>query len=446
MMALTEASKVLNGTLQGENRSFSNVSTDTRHIQAGDLYVALHGENFDGHDYIEQAKQAGAVAAVVEKNTTSSLPLIKVENTRKALGELAAEKRRNFTGKLVAVTGSNGKTTVKEMLTAITEKQGTVLATQGNFNNDIGLPLTLLRMQQEDFAIIEMGANHHGEILNLTSIARPDVALINNAAQSHLEGFGSVKGVAEAKGEIYQGLNETGTAVINLDDAFSSYWLELAKDKKCVTFSMLKKDADVFGEWKHTETGGELSVKVDEKTFTVNLNVFGLHNGMNALAAVAVSRELGISNKNIQAGLSCFSAVKGRLNFHKLKNNVTLIDDTYNANPSSLFAGIQVLCELPGDSWLVLGDMGELGDDTQRIHFDVGLYARKSGVTRLLTVGESSHYAAEAFGDGAIQFSTKNEMVSFIQQNQSEALGILVKGSRFMKMEQVVELLIKGAI
>jgi len=443
MMSLAQASKVLNGTMSGESVDFSAVSIDTRSLKSGDLYVALHGDRFDGHDYIEQAKQAGAVAAIVHKDVNTCLPVIKVENTRKALGELAAAWRQAFCGKVAAITGSNGKTTVKEMLALIAAKQGSVLSTRGNFNNDIGLPLTLLRIKHEDFAVIEMGANHLGEISGLTNITRPDVALINNAGQSHLEGFGSLKGVAQAKGEIFQGLSDDGIGVVNKDDEFSEYWCALLGNKKRIEFSMKDVTADVYGEWHQTESGGNLKVNVCGDELSVNLKVHGMHNAMNALAAIAVTEALSIDHKYIAQALNEFEAVKGRLNFHKVSENLTVIDDTYNANPASLLAGINVLKELPGEHWLVLGDMGELGDDEQSIHFNAGTEAKKSGVARLLAIGESSVHAAQAFGEKAKVFKDKEELISFIRQHQSGKLGVLIKGSRFMHMEQIVESLVK---
>jgi len=446
MMVLEQATKILNGSRVGENVNFSHISTDTRTLQSGDLYIALHGDLFDGHDYIKQAEQAGAAAVIVHKNIKTDLPFIKVEDTRKALGMLAGAKREAFKGKVVGITGSNGKTTVKEMVSTIVAKQGKVLATQGNFNNDIGLPLTLLRMQQEDFAVIEMGANHAGEIAYLTSITKPDVVLINNAAAAHLEGFGSLQGVAQAKAEIYQGLSEDGIAVVNKDDAFFDYWRGLIENKKIITFSMRDKAADVYGEWQPTESANVLKVIASGKELKINLKVYGLHNAMNALAAISIADALDIKHEYISTALNDFTAVKGRLDFHKINENLTVIDDTYNANAASLFAGIDVLKEQPGNHWLVLGDMGELGDDKQRIHIDAGIKARKSGVSRLLALGEASRYAVEAFGENAQSFKNKNELVSFIKQHQPENLVILVKGSRFMQMEQIVESIIKGSI
>ncbi len=450
MMALKQAAKILNGSCTGENVRFLSVSTDTRNLQAGDLYIALHGDSFDGHDYIKQAQQAGAVAAVVHKEIITDLPLIKVENTRIALGKLAAEKRKEFRGKVAGITGSNGKTTVKEMLSAIVEKQGSVLATQGNFNNDIGLPLTLLRMQQEDFAVIEMGANHAGEIAYLTSITQPDVVLINNAAAAHLEGFGSLKGVAEAKGEIYQGLSEQGIAVINKDDAYADYWKSLTENKRTIEFSMQDKSADIYGQWQSNELGNIITVNVFGNELKIRLKVYGAHNVMNALAAISVAEALQVKHEFIVQALEEFSAVKGRLKFYKADENLTVIDDTYNANAASLFAGIDVLVEQPGEHWLVLGDMGELGDDEQRIHFDAGMKARKSGVNRLLVLGEASRHAGEAFGENSTHFESKDELILFIKKQQQKEPAkkrvILVKGSRFMQMEQIVESIIKGSI
>jgi UDP-N-acetylmuramoyl-tripeptide--D-alanyl-D-alanine ligase len=445
MMALAQATKILNGTLSGEDASFTQVSTDTRSLKMGDLYIALNGESFDGHDYISKAEQAGAIGVVAHKEINSSLPVINVDDTRKALGLLGAAWRQKFSGKVAAITGSNGKTTVKEMLSEIVALQGKVLATQGNFNNDIGLPLTLLRLQKEDFAIIEMGANHPGEIAYLALLTQPDVVLINNASQAHLEGFGSLKGVAQAKGEIYQGLSTAGVAVINKDDAFSDYWHELANDKKIINFSMRNKSADVFGKWRQETFGGNLQVVINAEVLSINLKVHGLHNAMNALAAVAVAQALQIKHKYIVQALNDFSAVKGRLNFHKVDKALTLIDDTYNANPASLSAGIDVLKALPGEHWLVLGDMGELGSDAQKIHFDAGVKARASGVTRLLTIGDATQNAVKAFGENAKNFKNKDELILFIKHHRSEELVILVKGSRFMHMELIVESLIKGS-
>jgi len=444
-MALLQASEILNGTMQGGDVEFSAVSTDTRSLQQGDLYIALAGENFDGHDYLDQAEKAGAAAAIVHKDVYTNLPRIKVEDTRKALGSLAAAWRQSFNGSVVAITGSNGKTTVKEMTAAILSEQGDVLATRGNFNNDIGLPLTLLRMDKEEFAVIEMGANHHGEIAYLTGVTRPNVAVITNAGPAHLEGFGSIQGVAEAKGEIYQGLDKQGIAVVNLDDEYANYWLSLNGQHKTLTFSMSDTSADVYGEWKPATNGGELSVKLKNESFTVNLQLHGVHNAMNALTAISLAESLQVPKAKMVKALNEFNSVDGRLNFHQVSESLIVIDDTYNANPASLKAGIEVLGELSGEHWLVLGDMGELGGEVKSIHFDMGAHAKESGVDALLAVGDASRYAVEAFGDEAVFFKTKDELVTFVQQHESEKINILVKGSRFMHMEEVVNSLMKRA-
>ncbi len=446
MMALATISKVLHGDLIGKNIDFSSVSIDTRKLQPGDLYVAIQGKSFDGHDFISQAAHQGAVAVVAHKEIVTDLPIVKVADTRVALGQIAAAWRQKFKGKVIAITGSNGKTTVKEMVSAIMSTRGEVVATRGNFNNDIGLPLTLLRMQKEDIAVVEMGANHKGEIANLTKITRPNVVLINNAAQAHLEGFGSLQGVAEAKGEIIQGLADNGIAVINKDDQYAEYWCDLASENKIIQFSMRDKAAEIFGEWEDDVTGGSLKVISDGFEFKLHLNVYGLHNAMNALAAIAIARALNVDNEKVSEALQKFNAVKGRLNFHTVNEKLTVIDDTYNANPDSLLAAMNVLKKTSGEHWLVLGDMGEL-DNEQQVHTDAGNQARELGIDCLLTIGKASQYANNVFGDNAIHFKTKSDLVDFINQHhQTEHLKILVKGSRFMQMEQIVDCLIKEKI
>jgi UDP-N-acetylmuramoyl-tripeptide--D-alanyl-D-alanine ligase len=445
MMSLARASQVLSGTLQGEDSTFTSVSTDTRSLKPGALYFALTGENFDGHNFIEKAQQAGAVAAVVSAANADnfSLPRIQVSDTRKALGRLAAAWRQDFRGAVIGVTGSNGKTTVKEMIAAILAKQGDVLATQGNFNNDIGLPLTLLSMDlTEKFAVIEMGANHHGEIAGLTKITRPDVAIITNAGPAHLEGFGSIKGVAEAKGEIYSGLTEKGIAIINADDVYADNWLSLCEGRKIIRFALDNDAAEVKGEWKATGSGSLLNIRAANQQCDIKLLLAGRHNAMNALAAAAAAMAVGISLEDVKNALSEFEPVKGRLNICRTDAGMCVIDDTYNANPASLDAGLNVLNDLPGEHWLVLGDMGELGDNTERLHFDVGVKASTSGVNRLLAIGENSISAVKAFGNEAMHFKTHDELIGYLKTNMHSGLNILIKGSRYMKMEQVVEALI----
>lgn len=423
--------------IHGSDITFTSVSNDTRNLTAGSLYVAIRGDRFDGHAFLDQAQTAGAVAAMVDQVRDHALPQLVVGDTRIGLGRLAGAWRHQFKGMIVGVTGSNGKTTVKEMIAAILAKRGEVLATRGNYNNDIGLPLTLLRLKNEKFAVIEMGANHAGEIAALTDITHPDVAVITNAGPAHLEGFGSLEGVARAKGEIYSGLNSGGIAIINADDAFASYWVSLNNKRQCLSFGMTHH-ADVQGAWQATITGGELQVTTGKGSVHIRLPVPGRHNAMNALAAIAATSALGITLEEARTALEAFAPVKGRLNFHVTSQGARLIDDTYNANPASLKAGLQVLCDLPGEHWLVLGDMGELGDNSLALHQSAGELAKQSGVHRLLAVGDSSRAAVDAFGEGASHFPSHEALVAVLTAELNKNVNVLIKGSRFMRMERVV--------
>ena len=440
-MTLSTAAQMIQANLHGNDISFSSVSNDTRSLTTGALYVAIRGENFDGHEFLQQAQNAGAVAAMVDQVCDHALPQLVVADTRNGLGQLAAVWRQQFTGKVIGVTGSNGKTSVKEMIAAILGQylgqRGSVLATRGNYNNDIGLPLTLLRLRSEAYAVIEMGANHGGEIAGLTALARPDVAVVNNAGQAHLEGFGSLEGVARGKGEIYGGLQPGGVAIINADDGFASYWLSLNNKRRCLTFGMTTR-ADVQGEWQPHETGGVLHVTTEDGVVDIRLPVPGRHNAMNALAAIAATAALGISLDAAGAGLEAFVPVKGRLNFRRTPQGARLIDDTYNANPSSLKVGLQVLCDLPGEPWLVLGDMGELGDNSLGLHTAAGELARQIGVQKLLAVGDNSRAAVTAFGDNGRHFASYEALIAALHSELHSAVNVLVKGSRSMRMERVV--------
>jgi len=444
-MMLSRLEKILNAERFGDDINFERVSIDGRSLQKGDLYIALIGDRFDGHDFIEQAKNAGACGAIVSKKVAIDLPQLKVTDTRQALAELAAEQRQQFQGKLIAVTGSNGKTTVKEMLACILSAQGRVLATQGNFNNDIGLPLTLLRLSAEDeYAVIEMGANHPNEIFQLSNIAQPDVALITNAGPAHLEGFGSLKGVAQAKGEIFSGLFIHGTAVINADDVFAADWMALCGDKKIIRFAMQGNDAELKGQWQTSPQGLVLSLNYQQQDCICQLHVPGEHNAMNALAAIAAAIAVGVNLENAAQALQTFRPVKGRLNMHHLENKVCVIDDTYNANPASLEAGLKVLQGLEGHHWLILGDMGELGENTEALHFDAGVKASEAGVDKLLTVGDHTTTAVKAFGEQAFHFESQQALIDYCKKFAVNNINLLVKGSRSMKMEHVVNALINS--
>ena len=428
MMLLSQAAQALHAHTEGADVRFAAVSTDTRTIRHGDLFIALRGEHFDGARFVAQAVQAGAVAAVVNADSVienASCPLLRVPDTRMALGKLAAHWRSQFDIPLVAITGSNGKTTVKEMLAAIlraaTGDEEGVLATRGNFNNDIGMPLTLLRLRAAHrYAVIEMGMNHPGEIDYLTRIARPDVALVNNATGAHLQGLGSVEGVARAKGEIFAGLASGGTAVINADDAYAALWRTLADKHRVFDFA-LEHPAAVQGEWKAQGYGGALHARTPEGELRVLLQVPGEHNARNALAAATAALALHIPMTTIVQGLEGFGGVAGRLQRMQALHGATLIDDTYNANPASMHAALEVLAQAPGKRIFVLGDMGELG------------------IERLLALGELSAGAVREFGPAAQHFADIEELYAVLDKELDAQTTMLVKGSRFMKMERVVQ-------
>ncbi len=453
MMLLSQAAQVLDGRIIGGDVRFAAVSSDSRKLGRGDLFVALRGENFDGYEFVEKAAQAGAAAAMVNADsyqahpasTVTRVPLLVVPDTRLALGRLAAYWRRQFDIPLVAITGSNGKTTVKEMLACILREAAgnpdAVLATRGNLNNDIGMPHTLLQLGAiHRYAVIEMGMNHPGEIDYLTRIAAPDVVLINNASGAHLQGLGSVKAVARAKGEIFAGLKPHGTAVINADEEFAPLWRELAGANQLLEFG-LDKQADVHGVWQAQAAGLRLEVAAPQGKFTVNLQVPGIHNARNALAAAAAASALDVPLEKIIAGLERFSGVAGRLQPIAARFGGQLIDDTYNANPASMRAAISVLAQLGGKRVLVLGDMGELGADATALHAEIGREARLAGIDRLYALGPLSKSAAAEFGSGSHHFDRIEDLQQRLEQELNASTAVLVKGSRFMKMERVVKYL-----
>lgn len=443
MMELAEAARVLGGALHGSSMRFRGVSTDSRGVAAGDLFVALAGERFDGHAYVGEAARRGAVAAVTAHLVAADVPVaqIVVEDTRLALGRLAAHWRARFALPLVALTGSNGKTTVKEMLAAILVaacgSREAVLATRGNLNNDIGVPLTLLGLREHHrYAVIEMGMNHAGEIDYLSRIARPTVALVNNAQRAHVGILGSLEAIARAKGEIYSGLASAGIAVVNDDDPFAPYWKGLNEGRRIVTFGLgagadVRADAAPAGVRFATPGGG----------FTVALQVGGEHNVRNALAACAAAHALGIAPREMRAGLADFAGVPGRLQRRRAASSSWVIDDSYNANPESMKAAIQVLAAEPGRKVLVMGDMGELGGGAAAMHAEVGAFARSAGIDALLATGPDSRAAAEAFGAGARHFPDVASLSAAAGAEARSGATLLVKGSRFMQMERVADAL-----
>ncbi|MDP1871245.1 MAG: UDP-N-acetylmuramoyl-tripeptide--D-alanyl-D-alanine ligase [Gallionella sp.] len=454
MMLLAQAAKILNGKIKGPSDvRFMAVSTDTRKIKTGDLYIALRGEKFDGADFIAQAMQSGAVAALVNEESFQvgqefSCPVILVADTRIALGQLAAHWRQKFTIPMVAITGSNGKTTVKEMLASVLRiaagSDDAVLATKGNFNNDIGMPLTLLQLNaQHRYAVIEMGMNHPGEIDYLTRIACPNVALINNASGAHLEGMGSVEAVAHAKGEIFSGLQSGGSAIINADDEFAPLWRSLAGAHSLLEFG-LSVQSDISGSWQPNGAGLRLDAKTPVGDFTVDMQVPGEHNARNALAVTAAAIALNLSLESIVAGLAKFGGVDGRLQRKSARGGAVLIDDTYNANPASLKAAIAVLAGMSGQRVLVLGDMGELGEDAAQFHAGIGIAARESGIEKLYALGELTREAVREFGARALHFERIEALFDVLDKELKDGTTVLVKGSRFMKMERVVKHLVSS--
>jgi UDP-N-acetylmuramoyl-tripeptide--D-alanyl-D-alanine ligase len=440
-MPLSKAAEVLAGRCVSADVLFRGVSTDTRQLRQGNLFVALQGPHHDGHDYLEAARERGAVAAAVSRITNASLPLLEVDDTRLALGRLAAYWRAQFTLPVVAVTGSNGKTTVRSMTHAILSLAGRTLATQGNLNNDIGLPLTLFRLGPEDrYAVLEMGANHPGEIDYLAAIARPDIAVVTNAGPAHLEGFGDVAGVARAKGELFARLEAQGVAIINADDRYAPLWRELAARCRVVEFG-LQSDAAVHARWQGDVSGSQVSLFTPWGDTEFHLPLPGRHNVMNALAASTAALAAGAGLDAVSQGLASLSPVAGRFTVHRLPQGITVIDDTYNANPGSLQAAIDVLATAGGETWLVLGDMGELGEGALELHREAGNRARIAGVDRLFTLGDLSRAAAESFGGNAAAFDTPEELVTALREAVHGGLHVLVKGSRRMRMERVVEAL-----
>jgi UDP-N-acetylmuramoyl-tripeptide--D-alanyl-D-alanine ligase len=438
MMRLAEAAAALGGRTSATDVIFTGVSTDSRSIKEGDLFVALRGERFDGHDFVRTAAAAGAAAVMLDRNYQGEYPVpaVVVDDTRRSLGDLARYWRARFAPALVAITGSNGKTTVKEMLAAILRRHASneeaVLATRGNLNNDIGLPLTLLGLRHTHrWCAIELGMNHKGEIAYLAGIARPTVALVNNAQREHLEFMRSIEEVAAENASVYDALMPDGVAVINADDAHAAFFRSRAGKRRSVDFGLA--DGAVTGRYRLERLSSEIRLDTPAGEAEATLAIPGLHNVRNALAAAACAFAVGIEVQTIAQGLSAFRPYIGRLQVKRAADGATVIDDSYNANPDSVRAAIDVLASCPAPTALVLGDMGEVGEHGTEFHREVGEYARSKGVSQLLALGEATRHAVEAFGEGARHFDNIDDLVSNL-----EGKTILVKGSRFMKMERVV--------
>ena len=453
MILLSEVAKAVNGKLLGEDLGagigadveLQSVGTDSRNIVKNQLFIAIKGEHFDGNTFASEAIKQGAAAVLVSDSNTQARPALVVADTRLALGALAKYWRNKFTLPLVAVTGSNGKTTVKEMIVAILSAANkSVLATQGNLNNDIGMPMTLLNLQQKhDVAVIEMGMNHLGEIDYLTHIAQPTVAVINNAGTAHIGEVGSRDNIAKAKGEIFAGLANDGIAVINADDDYAGDWKSLNVGKKIITFGF-NKPADVSATFTEKVGLSELMLTTPSGSVDFSLALLGKHNISNALAASAAAVALGVSNADIARGLACMQPVYGRLQSKAGFNGAVLIDDTYNANPDSMKAAIDVLAAIKSDTIFVMGDMAELGDNAPQMHADIGLYAKQKWIKQFFAFGDLSVKASEAFGDHAKHFDSIESLVAALKTQMKQDVTVLVKGSRFMQMERVVkELIVK---
>ncbi|MEO6079119.1 MAG: UDP-N-acetylmuramoyl-tripeptide--D-alanyl-D-alanine ligase [Steroidobacteraceae bacterium] len=431
------------GSFSGEDGAYSGVSADTRSLRAGEIYVALHGPHFDGNEFLSSAAAAGAAAAVVDRAVSAApLPVIEVADGQAALTRAAAGWRAGFKGPLVGIAGSNGKTTVKEMTSSILAQRGACLATRGNLNNHIGVPLTLLRLADEHHsAVVEVGANRPGEVAALVAIVRPTVGLITNAGAEHLEGFGDLDGVARAEGEMVAGLTAADVAVINADDDYAQLWRDMTP-ARVVTFGV-----DSAADFRAAGVSEVLTDAGFRVTFTlqsplgeraVQLNVGGRHNVRNAAAAAAAAVQAGATLDDVALGLASMQPVSGRLQPARTRQGARLIDDSYNANPSSMRAGIDVLTQLPGPAWLVMGDMGELGDHARDSHVQIGTYARERGVQCLFATGPLSALAVEAFGAGASWHTDTDSLARAVEARLSAEVTLLVKGSRSNRLERVV--------
>ncbi|HUJ87085.1 MAG TPA: UDP-N-acetylmuramoyl-tripeptide--D-alanyl-D-alanine ligase [Burkholderiales bacterium] len=443
MMRLAEAAQLLAARRAGADIGFSAVSTDSRALTGGELFVALRGERFDGHAFLAAAKAAGAAAAMVDEQYAgpAPLPLIAVPDTRRALGALAQHWRARFSPVLVAVTGSNGKTTTKEMLAAILRRHcgdEAVLATTGNLNNDIGVPLTLLRLRQAHrYCAIELGMNHRGEIAYLAGIARPTIALVNNAQREHLEFMGSVAEVAAENASVYGALPADGVAVVNADDPHAALFRRAAGGRRVIDFG-LEAPAAIRGGYALKPLASELRLRTPAGETRATLAIPGLHNVRNALAACACAHAAGVPASTIGAGLALFRPYSGRLQVKRTASGATVIDDSYNANPDSVRAAIDVLAAAGGKTVLVLGDMGEVGDMGPDFHLEVGRYARERGIDALYALGEMTAHSTAGFGDGARHFASMDGLIEAARAVAGAGATVLVKGSRFMRMERAV--------
>jgi UDP-N-acetylmuramoyl-tripeptide--D-alanyl-D-alanine ligase len=438
----SELAQVTTGQLMGGDADFTSVATDTRTLQKDALFVALSGPNFDGHDFVAAAATQGAAAALVARHLPINIPQVIVPDPLAALARFAHEWRRRFTLPVIGVTGSNGKTTTKELIGAILSQLGPCLITRGNLNNHIGVPLTLLQLQPTHrFAVIEMGANHQGEIAHLASLAAPTIGIVTNAGAAHLEGFGSLQGVASGKGEMFRALPTDGVAVINADDMYANFWREARASDRVLTFGFEQvADFTAHRVQASSDVSGfrvQFELVTPAGTRPAVLNLAGLHNLRNALGAVAVAHAAGASLDAIVAGLADMRSVAGRLELKPALHGAFLVDDSYNANPSSLQAGLDAFRSCGGERWLILGEMLELGAASDELHAEVGRYARTAGVSRLLGIGAGARFAVEAFGAGGHWFEDLDALIAHAKAALAPGLAVLIKGSRSNRLERV---------
>jgi UDP-N-acetylmuramoyl-tripeptide--D-alanyl-D-alanine ligase len=439
-MSLNEVASLLDcAPLQGDI-TFTGITTDSRQIVPGMLFAALAGQTFDGHHFIQQAMDLGAVAALVDRDVPADLPVLKVTDVLAALGILAGHWRNACPAKVIGITGSNGKTTVKEMVASILRQDGEVLATSGNFNNELGLPLTVFQLNQShDYAVLEMGASNPGDIAYLAAIARPDVGVITNIGPAHLQGFINIQGVAKAKGELFAALPTDGVAIINAAEPWVDLWQDINRAGKIFYFN---GDGEDHIRAHHDADNVVVGTPIGE--FPLQLSLPGLHNLTNALAATAVCLALDVPLAHIKAGLETVQPVPGRLSLKYASSGWIVIDDTYNANPASLYAALQVLATQNGEPWLVMGDMKELGSDSRKMHAELGDAARSFGVRRLFALGEASTAAVDAFGANAEHFNSRDGLIEALRAELKPGIACLVKGSRSMGMEHVVRAISNG--
>jgi len=440
-LAFAEMARLADGRIVGDAETrVRGMIHDARRVEPGNLFCALPGEHHDGHEFIGQARSNGAAAALVSRELDDALPQLVVADVREAMGRLARAWRERLDVAVVGITGSNGKTTVKEMVAAILSTQGPTLATQGNYNNELGVPLTLARLDPSHrYAAIEMGCNRPGDIAYLAGIARPEVGLVTNAGPAHLELLGSIEGVARTKGELFSALTAEGTAVINADDDYAPLWREMAGDRRTVSFGLCA-EADVSGA---LDRGlGRVRTPLGELEFEPVLP--GRHNFCNALAATAAAVALQVPPGAISGALSGMQGLPGRLQVRRHPDGWQIVDDTYNANPASLYAALQVLAEMGGeDHWLVLGDMAELGPDGERLHAEMGQTASDLGVSRLFTIGKLARASSDAFDGDARHYGSRDALVAALADELQAGVTCLVKGSRSMGMERVVDRLME---